>query len=227
MARARNIKPSFFKSEQVADCTPYARLLFIGLWTLADRRGRLEDRPRTIKAELLPFDGEQDCHTLLQELHNTGLIIRYEVGGSGYIWIPAFEKHQNPHTKEGESELPEYKQESTSTIQAPDLHRTSPADSPILIPDSPLPHTDSIKADAPRGKYAFKGETFNVTYEDMEKLVKDHPNIYVLPHLKGIDKTYAEKKARGESIKGVWFAVRGALVNADRQARAEKGEVAL
>lgn len=39
MARARNIKPSFFKNEDLADLNPFDRLLFIGLWCLADREG--------------------------------------------------------------------------------------------------------------------------------------------------------------------------------------------
>jgi len=33
-----------------------ARLLYPGLWMLADREGRLEDRPLRIKAEILPYD---------------------------------------------------------------------------------------------------------------------------------------------------------------------------
>ena len=49
MARARNIKPGFFKNEFLAEMPCEVRLLFIGLWTLADREGRLEDRPKRIK----------------------------------------------------------------------------------------------------------------------------------------------------------------------------------
>ena len=56
MARARNIKPGFFKNEELAECSLAARLCFPGLWLLADREGRLEDRPKRIKGELFPFD---------------------------------------------------------------------------------------------------------------------------------------------------------------------------
>jgi len=48
MARSRNIKPGFFRNEMLAECSPLARLLFAGLWCLADRFGRLEDRPKRI-----------------------------------------------------------------------------------------------------------------------------------------------------------------------------------
>jgi hypothetical protein len=56
MARTRSLKPSFFKNEHLAECEPMARLLFAGLWTLADSQGRLECRPLRIKAELFPYD---------------------------------------------------------------------------------------------------------------------------------------------------------------------------
>ena len=65
--RARNIKPGFFKNEDLAECSPWARLCFAGLWTLADRDGRLEDRPKRIKAELFAFDAV-DVDPLLGEL---------------------------------------------------------------------------------------------------------------------------------------------------------------
>jgi len=35
--RARNIKPGFFSNEDLAECSPWSRLCFAGLWLLADR----------------------------------------------------------------------------------------------------------------------------------------------------------------------------------------------
>lgn len=105
MARARNIKPGFFKNEDLAECTPWARLCFIGLWTLADREGRLEDRPRRIKGELFAFDSVE-VDPLLVELEKHGFIARYTVDGLGIIQIINFGKHQNPHHREPKSDLP-------------------------------------------------------------------------------------------------------------------------
>jgi hypothetical protein len=99
MARARNIKPGFFKNEDLAECSPHARLCFIGLWILADRDGRLEDRPKRIKAELFPFD-TVDVEPLLQELERFKFIVRYETDGMKAIQIPEFVKHQSPHYSE-------------------------------------------------------------------------------------------------------------------------------
>lgn len=121
MARARNIKPGFFTNDVLAECTPLARLLFAGLWLHADREGRLEDRPRKIKAEILPYDS-CDADQLLGELQTHGFIVRYEHQGSRYIQVTNFGKHQNPHVKESPSEIP-----------APDEHGASP----VLAPETP------------------------------------------------------------------------------------------
>jgi len=142
MPRARNIKPGFFKNEDLIELPFEARLLFIGLWTLADREGRLEDRPKRIKIELFPGD---NCNVddLLQQLADKKLIIRYEVNGRRYISIPKFKKHQNPHVKEQASEIPPPDEHHTSTVHAPDNNHTSPADSLLLNPDSLVPRKDN------------------------------------------------------------------------------------
>jgi len=105
MARARNIKPGFFKNEDLAECSAFARLCFAGLWTIADRKGRLEDRPKRIKGDLFAYDSVE-VEPLLAELAQWGFIARYVVDGKRLIQILAFAKHQNPHRKEKPSELP-------------------------------------------------------------------------------------------------------------------------
>ena len=153
MARARNIKPSFFLNEDLAEIAPLGRLLFIGLWCMADRAGRLEDRPRRIKIELLPCD-ECDVDTLLQNLHDRGLVIRYEVDGARFIQVTNFAKHQSPHHQERQSHLPA--PDSTGTQEGrprgrpkanPGLISDKPQASPgaiALIPDSLIPDSKDM-----------------------------------------------------------------------------------
>ena len=116
MARSRNIKPGFFTNDELAECNPLGRLLFAGLWTIADKEGRLDDRPKKIKAMLLPFD-EADCDALLQQLNDHKFIIRYRVNGECYIQISNWKKHQNPHCKEAASEIPAPLENDKSTGQ--------------------------------------------------------------------------------------------------------------
>lgn len=144
MSRSRNIKPGFFKNELLAECSPLARLLFAGLWCVADREGRLEDRPKRLKIECLPYD-DCDIDALLNELASRGFIVRYVVEGAGFIAIPEFLKHQRPHMKEAASTIPAPNEHQPRQVQEPEITERA-----ALIPDSLNPHTDSLKEqDAP------------------------------------------------------------------------------
>lgn len=104
--RARSIKPGFFKNEYLAECSPAARLLFIGLWLLADREGRLEYRPKRWKGELFPYENV-DTVALFEELASDGgLVIKYSGDCSEYVCIPNFLAHQKPHQNESASTIP-------------------------------------------------------------------------------------------------------------------------
>lgn len=153
--RARNIKPGFFKNAELAECSIPARLLAPGLWMLADREGRLEDRPKQIKGELFPYDSIE-VEPLLRELVKWGHIIRYEVDGHNYIQITEFAKHQRPHPNEIHSKIP--KAESTSNQGVKDL---------ALIPDTLIPdirNADSAEVKPPP-KVTFTGNRFEVPEE--------------------------------------------------------------
>lgn len=109
MARSRNIKPGFFTNAELTGCSPMARLLFAGLWTISDKAGRLRDRPKQIKGELFPHD-DCDVDTLLNELSSVEepFINRYVVEGVAYIQVVNWEKHQSPHHTERDSDLPPF-----------------------------------------------------------------------------------------------------------------------
>lgn len=155
--RLRTLKPSFFKNEELAELPPLTRLLFEGLWCLADREGRLEDRPARIKVEVLPYD-RGNVDQMLQDLHDHGFILRYCVGGVRYIFVSQFSRHQSPHSKEAPSTIPApdehgaLRHENTSKSTAPDEHGASTvfsgastivsapsSDSGLLSSDSGLP----------------------------------------------------------------------------------------
>ena len=103
MPRKRTIKPDFFLDEDIANLGTLSRLLFIGLWGLADREGRLEDRPKRIKVQVFPYE-DRDVDTLLWELAER-FIVRYEFERKRYIQIEKFTKHQSPHPKEAKSTI--------------------------------------------------------------------------------------------------------------------------
>ena len=129
--RARNIKPGFFKNDTLAELEFAGRLLFIGLWGLADRAGRLEDRPKKVKAEIFPYD-DVDVGSFLGELAKRNFIIRYEAEGVRYIQIVNFDKHQNPHPRETPSNIPA----PAGSCPGGATAMTSQAESPSLTNES-------------------------------------------------------------------------------------------
>lgn len=146
MARARNIKPSFFQNEELGELLPIERLAFIGMWTIADFKGCIELRPKRLKVQLLPYD-ECDFESIVNNLDKSGFISIYSVQGQRYIKIINFEKHQNPHKNERESgsEIPDISFRDDLTSKINDLENignnhdkdgTARADSLIPLPDS-------------------------------------------------------------------------------------------
>ncbi len=179
MPRARGIKPSFFLNEVLAECDIYSRMLFIGLWCLADREGRLEDRPKRIGAFVYPYE-DIDADKALHELEEAGFIERYEVDGNYYIQVLNFSKHQNPHIKEAQSTIPappETDDHHTSTIQEPDKHDESPSDSGLRTVDSGPRTVDSGPLTADTGlPDGGGGATANETkILNVLKTVKNYP----------------------------------------------------
>lgn len=167
MARSRNIKPGFYKNADLAECSVWARLIFPGLWMLADREGRLEDRPKQIKGELIPFDA-QDIEPLLAELATRKFIVRYQNSEGSFIQISKFSTHQTPHYSEKKSVIKGPSLQEKHTHEAPPTPRNSGDEgsrtpgtflgdskkSPLIKrgsqpPDSLIPDTRILTADSP------------------------------------------------------------------------------
>ena len=130
MPRSRNVKHGFFINEYLGTCDPFEQLLFEGLWLLADRVGRLENRPLKIKAQIFPY---RDFSTpvitgWLQNLHDNGFIYLYEVEDKSYIEILNFEKHQSPHKNEKSEGHPDpvKKPEKTEYSTKPSNYSNNP-----------------------------------------------------------------------------------------------------
>lgn len=95
MARIRSIKPEFWTSEQVMECSLNARLLFIGMWNFADDLGRLSMSPKSIKAQIFPSDNinSENILGMIQELSDNGLVLIYTVDNKDYLQITGWQ-HQ-------------------------------------------------------------------------------------------------------------------------------------
>jgi hypothetical protein len=106
--KTRQLRQEYFINDKLAGCGPLAHVLYLGLLGLADREGRLEERPFPIKVQVIPYY-ECDILALLTALHNHELITRYSVDGKNYIEIIDYKSCQNIHPKEVQSNIPALK----------------------------------------------------------------------------------------------------------------------
>lgn len=103
MARIRTIKPEFWSSEQVMECSTNARLLFIGMWNFCDDKGRHPSSPKQLKALVFPGDdlSVEKVRGMVDELSRSGLITRYVVENREYFEVTGWhhqkiDKPQDP-----------------------------------------------------------------------------------------------------------------------------------
>lgn len=77
------------------ECSPTARLLFIGLWNFCDDGGCHPASAKTLKAEVFPGDdiSSNDVQALIKELVEQGLLNEYEIAGKPY-WCVTGWHHQ-------------------------------------------------------------------------------------------------------------------------------------
>lgn len=94
--RIRTIKPEFWDSASMGRISREARLLFIGMWSLADDSGKLRGDSRFLASRLFPYDedAKSKITSWVRELVTLGSIIPYRVDDDEYIMIPGWLKHQ-------------------------------------------------------------------------------------------------------------------------------------
>lgn len=121
--RIRTVKPELFKHETLFDLEKEhglpIRLAWVGLFAIADREGRFQWRPRTIKAELMPYD-EVDFGRILDAFAKAGMIQKYSVGGEWFGVICSFKRHQVINSRESQSKLPA--PPTDAPVQGMDMH---------------------------------------------------------------------------------------------------------
>jgi hypothetical protein len=92
--KIRGVKPDLWTDEDFVELSPYARLLWIGLWNYACDNGHIQDKSKQIKMRVLPTD-DVNCAELLREIEGQGLIERAD----GWVTIPNLSHHQKPHKR--------------------------------------------------------------------------------------------------------------------------------
>lgn len=96
MPRQRMIKPDFFDSGSLAECSRDARLLFVGLWVMGDDTGCQKWAPRKIARQVFPYDDIEPAELLtwMAELEESGCIRYYEAENEQCVCVPNFSVYQ-------------------------------------------------------------------------------------------------------------------------------------
>ena len=92
--RIRSVKPEFWTDSTMAALPLEARLLYVGLWNMADDKGALADDPSEVRLTLFPSD-DLDVEGMLDLLHAAGRIAYgWTEDDERYLWLPHFLEHQ-------------------------------------------------------------------------------------------------------------------------------------
>lgn len=100
--RIRNIKPEFWRSDDIKRLPREFRLLFIGLWSYVDDNGVGIDDYRQVAADLFALEDDQAevreyVQAGLRRLAGDALVSRYVLLGKSYLFINSWVKHQKVH----------------------------------------------------------------------------------------------------------------------------------
>ena len=229
MARARNIKPALFKNEVLGEADPLLTILFQGLWCLADRDGKLEDRSKRIKAEIFPYRELPDFNGYLTELARLGFIDRYSAENTAIIRILNFAKHQSPHKTERASDLPDRPENTGAECNVPldngslTVKESLIPDSLVLIPDSvkdlcpdppkeALANPDPVLITIPTNKFSTENQEFEVRESFVLQMGELYPAVNTEQELKSIRGWSITNQPKRKTMSGMpkfinaWFS---------------------
>lgn len=97
MARIRTVKPSFWGDDRVSQLSRDARLLFLGLISMADDQGRFLASVASITGYIYPHDSDVPpvkIRKWLAEITDQELILLYNGGRAKYGAIRKWKRHQ-------------------------------------------------------------------------------------------------------------------------------------
>lgn len=127
MARKRMIDPSIWINEDFGTLTNLAKLVFIGLFSMADDEGRGKASPAYIKAVLFPYNDDlrvADIEKALSEISSKMSVIFYSCDENKYYTLTSWNKWQKID-KPSDSSIPAYEEDNKEIRLLFDEHSTN------------------------------------------------------------------------------------------------------
>jgi hypothetical protein len=196
IARIRSIKPEFWVSEQIAECSTNARLTFIGLSNFCDDHGVHPAKPKTLKAELYPMDdfSSADVAGWMAELTRVGLVAEFESEGEQFWHVTGLDKHQK-------IDRPSFKYPSPPPPNSPRARRDAFDEVSTNDPRAPSPGVEGsgvegsgVESDSPKAHAARSSKTKPKTAMPLDFGISDRVRAWAA------EKGYADLDAHFEAF---------------------------
>jgi len=115
MSRQRFIYPEIFSSEDFLSLSHGARLMFIGMFTIADDYGRGKGALSTLQASIFGGDklARSRVESWAEEIRDRGMARWYTIGASTYYDLPSWGRWQKPKYK-ADPKIPPFQSNSES-----------------------------------------------------------------------------------------------------------------
>ena len=194
MARIRTIKPEFWTDEDVMECSPNARLMFIGLWNFADDAGRLRASDKQIKAKIFPADqiDETNIRGWIDELSSNGLVTLYVVDNKEYLQINGW--HNQKIDRPQQSKIPPPSNPDRRTF---DEYSSADSKGEEGIGEE----RKEVGAGKKSKDYAFEGKIIRIDHSQADAWRRNFPKVDLIPELTAADAYYVDNPPKD----GKWF----------------------
>lgn len=215
--RIRTLKPEMWADEKIGQLSRDARLLFVGLITMADDEGRLRALPAAIIGHVFPYDDDVTNAKLakwMRELEQSGLIVTYEASARPYAALTGWSKHQKVN-RSNPSELPPAPDTNTSMTRHDRITDASVNDHDAVT-DGAGPHAQAgaiadrdrdLPPLPPQGEITVDCEEWLLHYE---QTTGHQLPARTTKAFKSIVETYGARRAEGHSAADLKAATVGA-----------------
>ncbi len=189
MARERTLSPGFFTNHLLANCPPHTRLLFQGIWILADFDGSFLWDPMALAMRLLPRDAFDPIEAM-DRLERDGFIRSYEVGGLRFGYVVNWHKYQDPHP--GEKPIhPKPSEDPGFMVKIKDLKYRKDGDLGFDLPD------------LPKGVYPYEQVASKLLASGQQIASKAFPSLPSLPSVPSIPTEVGKVGSGASQILGI------------------------
>lgn len=213
MARKRMIDPEFFLDESLCEVSAFARLLYIGLWSICDDNyATLPHRSKWIKAQVFPYD-TVNIDKLLTELEQIGVIIKFTVEEQEFWYIKNFFKYQKVD-RPSKPKYPPYNENTRRVLDTTSTNtRTEVKLSKDNIKESKTNEIDSFIFSFNK----LSGKNYLVTDDRRIKLAARLRKYSMEDLVKATESLLKSSFHTGKNDKATWYATPDFILRSDEQ----------